>query len=334
MSISDQADLAWTGWRTEARDAHGRWTRGGPHLDTGTGPFSPGVRHLYSLLPEVDKAIAAGRGEEMSSTQAVTRMVTLPSGEKVIDKQGEMPEDLDREELASYLAHAIGAPAPAVYRAAPDRILQEVVPGKTAARYFSDIMDTAYKNAQADGADPIEAIRAEEEAEDDARDAVYDSPEARKIADLDYLISNEDRNETNWMVAGDGHPVAIDHGVAGFDGFPSDSTFVIQSDPMQRGHPGAETPDDPAAVKFRQDRAAYGMDLADKLHAVVPQFARLGHEDWMDNILETPVAQLISPEDPRMAHWQILKHWQDKYGDPEPWMAKPTRGVLDPHLHR
>lgn len=301
----------------ELRDAHGKWTRT-------PGPFNPAVRHLYQQLPQVNEATRLGRYDEPKArhTQAQVHIVTLPGGGKVIDKRGENPEDLDREELASYIAQAIGAPAPAVYRAAPDRALQEFVPGKVAIRYLTDIDSAATREAVRAGEDRWAAMEIGVEAEEDARDAIHATPEARAIADLDYLISNDDRHEGNWMVTPDGKPVGIDHGVAMFDGMPSDSEFVENDDPMMRGHPGADPdaveqvdPGVPAAVAFRQQRAAHGWELADQMHQVMPQFERTGHMDWFANIIQTPVAQLIDPADPGRAEKQIIAHWHDKYGD-------------------
>ena len=307
------ADLAFN--PAELRDPHGRWTRGGA-----PGPFNPAVLHLYHLLPQVDQATKLGLYDkpEVHPSQAEVHIVTLPSGEKVIDKRGENPTDLDREELTSYMAQAIGAPAPAVYRAAPDRILEEYVPGKTGTRYFTDAYYNGQRDAVARGVRGLPAREAGIQAEEDARDAIFATPEARAIADLDYLTTNDDRDDKNLRVTDDHKPVAIDHGVVMFDGMPSDSPFVTHNDPMMRGFPGTASPDDPAAVAFRQQRAVRGGQLADQLHQVRPQFERTGHLDWFDNMIQTPVAQLINPADTRQAEQLILQHWHDKYGDPLP----------------
>lgn len=311
--VSQLTDLAFN--PAELRDPHGRWTRGGA-----PGPFNPAVLHLYHLLPQVDQATKLGLYDEpqVHHIQAEVHIVTLPGGEKVIDKRGENPTDLDREELSSYLAQAIGAPAPAIYRAAPDRILEEYVPGKTILRYLSDVVNTAREEAKTRTNAPALVNDAGIQASDAAENAIYATPEAQAIADLDYLTTNDDRNWGNLIISPDHKPVAIDHGVVMFDGMPSDSPFVTHSDPMMRGFPGTASPDDPAAVAFRQQRAVRGGQLADQLHQVRPQFERTGHLDWFDNMIQTPVAQLINPADTRQAEQLILQHWHDKYGDPLP----------------
>jgi hypothetical protein len=176
-----------------------------PEPVTDLGHASAPVQRLKALIPAV---LAAGRGARSDpggqGVQGITRLVTLPDGTKVIHKQGVSKDKADREELSYYVSQAIGAGAPALARI-PDTDglgeVQDVVPGKTAARLATD------------GKDPS------------ADYELMNTPEAKQIGLLDQLISNTDRHDGNWMVSPEGKPVPIDHGQAEFDNYAYYSQF-------------------------------------------------------------------------------------------------------------
>jgi hypothetical protein len=109
-------------------------------------------------------------------------------------------------------------------------------------------------------------------------DALYKTPDGVKMGLLDVLISNPDRHHGNYLVDDDEKQItAIDHGFAWEDledYYPS---------PFVRGNFGRANPLSPADVE----------ELRPKLAALRPEFERMGHLDWYNQMDElfTWVAQ-------------------------------------------
>ena len=241
-----------------------------PRPATENGKDSAPVQRLESLAGTVDKAEAkyqhdaifrgAAGGNTSVRTpdqgaQGAVKIVTLPDGTQILHKTYK-PEDADmpdRDELAYYVSHAIGANSPAVARipGRPNEIVENVVPGETAARFL-----TGQHYA-------LGSPRYNQKLNE-----LANSPDGKKIALLDQLISNSDRHTGNWIIGSDGKLVPIDNSSAQFDAdkFSPRGSFsaALKSLP----------PEEIAALK-------------PKLEALKPEFDRLGHSDWHQGMMQS-----------------------------------------------
>lgn len=159
----------------------------------------------------------------------------------------------DAEEVASLVAHALDATAPAVLRTAPDEVFMEFMP------------------------DPPGMGRVKYEWARNSRDA----PAGRRLGILDLLISNHDRHAGNYLLSNQsvkdlskGDITAIDHGFA----FALDPSPVfplgggsVFSVPFER----AQNP------LSKADAAKIGPRLA----ALAPEFERRGRREWFDAMM-------------------------------------------------
>jgi hypothetical protein len=203
---------------------------------------------------------ALGKGTMSWPSQGVqgeTAVVKLPDGTEVVSKTQDAIRN-DREELSSYVSQAIGAGAPAVARdpSDPRHILMSYVPGQTAMRYLTGVYEDTNKES-----DSLDASDARDQAEFD----LISSNEGGQIGLLDYLISNPDRHDENWMVSPDGVPVPIDNGSAQFDGEDHGSPFTADS-------PGSVSTEDVSHLRT-------------ELEKIEPEFTRLGRADWYMNMM-------------------------------------------------
>jgi hypothetical protein len=213
----------------------------------GLGPSSPAVQHLEQIATPDQLA----EGESMHPQQGVqgnVDIVTLPNGEKVVHKiyHSGYEEMADTDELAYYVAQAIGAPSPPIARVSGGDPAEEVmgfVPGTTAARYLGD--------------QGYEALGELTQSED-----------GQKIGLLDFLIQNPDRHTSNWMVTPSGSPVAIDNS----------SGFIYAGDGAASTTFWNEEPSN-----IPQD---YANKIRAELAKLEPQFERLGHQMWYSDMME------------------------------------------------
>jgi len=204
------------------------------------GHNSPEVRKLQEITED---DLAMGDSEDSSDgIQGTVEIVTLPSGEKVVHKKylsgyQSMP---DADELSYYVSQVVGAGAPPVARLTdgePDEIIMGFVPGEVAGNYSG-------------GADTYDL-----ESED--------NPQGHKIGVLDYLISNPDRHDFNWMITPDDVPVPID---------------------MSGGFASSYGTNSPFWHNEVLDTAEYEQ-LVEGLATIKPEFHRLGHDDWYTQMI-------------------------------------------------
>jgi pimeloyl-ACP methyl ester carboxylesterase len=270
-TISEQLDLAGEGWRDawryEQRGAHGEWVKG---LQDANGPDSPAVKHLASISEEDIRA--ASFKTPSRGIQGDTRILTLPGGEKVIDKTlkdfdtGERmghyiikAQDMaDAEELGYYVSQAIGAGAPPVQRRSPTRILTGYVAGKTGSQWAAARLQKHQQEEYKDWG--IDTEIAEKHAYDSTvvdQLGITHSPQGELIGVLDFLISNRDRNPGNFLIFRN-RPVPIDHSSSSFDAEDPASDFTDDNDILRQTWPVAE--------------------WGPRLRALEPQFARMGRQ--------------------------------------------------------
>lgn len=269
-------ELGSEAWEHELRAPDGRWLRAG-----GATLIGPGARASQGVLPSMpvpgtphhdpdverlaritDEQLAAGsRTTPSEGMQADTAIITLPGGRKVVRKKfshewtdinGISAEGFaDREELASYVARALGAGTPVVQRRSPDTVLIDYVPGQTMGEYENAVM-----------ADEDDVAAA------DAMDGLATSDGGFKTGLIDYLISNTDRNGGNAMVTPAGRLVPIDHSSARFDAAEIYSPFT------EANGIGQGPWDESEVAGWREE-----------LKKTQPEFIRLGHPDWYANMM-------------------------------------------------
>jgi hypothetical protein len=276
---------------------------GMPEPEQDVGHTSAPVR---KLLDEIGNgALDEGESNEPDDPrgqQAQTSIVTLPDGYKVVYKKGQPKSRADREELSYYVSQAIDGGAPPVARVpgTESDLVEGFIPGQTGNRFLQD----------------------HEDEYDDAEEALKTSDKGRKIALLDRLISNSDRNIGNWLVDENGDPVPIDHGQAEFDG----EDYGGENDDGSYDHwtidPDEMTPD-------------YVNELRGKLEALEPEFIRLGREDWYEGMIQA-LGNLPVNMDYTSISGQVLElGWKynpaearDEYGR---WTKGAGYAVPDPH---
>lgn len=152
-------------------------------------------RKAGDLSPEHKAFLKQFSAEERPEDQgqsAYTRIVTDPkTGRKMVYKRSDHggSEDIEAEVLGYLVAGAVGVKAPRVRRLDDNAVAMDFVPGRTAGAMLTDR-----------GASRLEY------------DAWWQRPEGDRIAVLDYITGNRDRNPGNAMVDDDGELWAIDHG--------------------------------------------------------------------------------------------------------------------------
>ena len=149
------------------------------------------------LAAGIKSGVKAKKSPNVRGIMGETNLITFNDGSRWVHKKpvsGNEGES-DNEELASLVAHALGARAPVVVRDPLDKksVYMTFVNGKTA----SELHENAKRIMSRDGGGSAEAADA-----------------MRRIGFLDHLIKNNDRHAGNYMIDQDGIPNAIDHGLA------------------------------------------------------------------------------------------------------------------------
>lgn len=139
----------------------------------------------------------------------MTELVTLADGTQVIRKRSRVGmedlQDAAAEQLSSLVARQLGLRAPAVYRRDADDLYME---------YVSDGVTAEESGAWGGDLDPRFARAAE-------------SDEGTIMGLLDVLVHNVDRNDGNWMLAGDDSLIPIDHG-SSYGDFIADRPLTME----------------------------------------------------------------------------------------------------------
>lgn len=197
---------------------------------------------------------------------ADTSLVTFNDGSKAvlkvskpIGKRLTAQQQQDAEELAPLVLNALGLRAPNTYRAGPDELYMEFMPGKLAERV------------------PI--------GRDYLPEPTYrDEDQFRLLGLADQVIYNGDRHKANWLIDDDGSIYGIDHGLA----------FVTSSfTAPAHGVPIVTRFKEPLWQFAREvngvgewidtDMSPADMALArSRIEALRPEFERLGRRDWLD----------------------------------------------------
>jgi hypothetical protein len=206
------------------------------------------------------RSLVAREGEaidrvDLSGAQGLTEAVTLPDGSRFVVKTARANElaaadTVDREELAALVADAVGVRAPVVHRVGPDKFYMDWIEGEPGA-----------------GSNRLQGAVAE----------WRESDSGRLLGLMDTITGNPDRHGSNWILAPDGTVAGVDHGFA-FSGAPNPRQFA--------GHFTTEAPDGSVVLAAANDMSP--ADLAairPRLEALRPEFDRLGHGDWHDEML-------------------------------------------------
>lgn len=229
---------------------------------------SADFQHLRSLIPAVRNAVRHPESADVyyptQGAMGDTAIYRLPSGEEVIYKRQEAEDWAgdpgiynDAEALSSLVAHAIGAPMPAIIKTDQTHLLEQKAPGVTFSRYSNQVYEGSGKYADVTA----------------AKERLYHSHRGQLIGYLDYMTGNKDRNDGNWMVDENEEPTGIDMGLAEFDGDGSYSDFWHHE--SDTGSHFAELP--------RKEVQAWGP----KLESLRPAFDRMGRSDWYVNLMDS-----------------------------------------------
>lgn len=204
-----------------------------------------------------------------SGAQGTTEIVVLPDGRRLVVKRATEEGssvaggvggrvELDKEELGSLLAQAVGVETPVMVRTDPLVLKMEYVDG-----VLGDALST------------VEA------------QALYESDAGRLTGVLDALLGNRDRHGGNWF-ARDGLPVAFDHGMAWRYDEQMDGWVGVQGSGFANGQ-GLDGPiaNIYGGISPTNDLSPADVELMrERIEALAPDFERLGHRDWFDHTME------------------------------------------------
>lgn len=268
-------------WVHETRAPDGRWVHGiASQVRTAPAGKYPAVDRLASISE--DELKSAGSTRPVQGIQGSVKILHLPGG-PVVDKtykdfelrSGDVipaAEMADKDELAYFVSNAIGAGVPAVQRRSPDRILMGYAGGETLGEYLQGFKSREAQKYQEHHDTRRHVLGTEIDADIQSDKALrseesrlFDSPEAVKIGLLDYLTGNRDRHMGNLIVK-DSKLIPIDHSSSRFDGEPGVSSVFIR------------------AMKNHD----YELDLSSlrqELSGTEPEFTRLGHHDYYENMM-------------------------------------------------
>lgn len=154
-------------------------------------------------------------------------------------------EAVDREVLGAEVAEALGLDNVAVVQVGDDEIVTTFHEGSTGLRLM-----------ESDGASYTQA---------------FESEDGRRIGMLDYVTTNEDRHDGNWVRTNDGRIAPIDHTGMRFENtqlLDGTSPFEI----VAGLNPGFGVP----SVFTRAELD----DIGDRLDGLKSKFAERGHSDW------------------------------------------------------
>ncbi|TMR13806.1 hypothetical protein ETD86_30035 [Nonomuraea turkmeniaca] len=166
-------------------------------------------------------------------------------------------DQADAEELGALVGWAVGARVPAVHRVSEHELFLQEAPDPSA-------LDRPF--------DEIPALRKAAAATDDGW----------RIALLDVLIANSDRNDGNWKYA-DGRVTGIDLGNAKFDPPPpGDGRLLL----VRNAFVARLLTDDLTWKDGNELTAAEVAQIRRRLNQVRPRFIELGRADWLGNVMD------------------------------------------------
>ncbi|MFF4417083.1 ADP-ribosyltransferase [Streptosporangium sp. NPDC001559] len=249
-------------------------------IDAGEVPVGARPYHRTIVgLEDLAKAVEDGfppleRKVLTGGESALTELITLKGGMKVIRKSGGVLQDAnDAEQAASLVGRALGVRAPRIYRNDPDGIYMEYVGDALTA---DDLSENHPDEWQA------------------RRRAALDHDDGNLVGLLDVLIANSDRNMGNWMLTDDGHTIPIDHGHAFAVSHDYGETYVdVPAGPVQKLAglgPFAEL----YTIGSNPLTAADIVEARQRLEELAADFDLLGRRNWLDYSLG--VLDLIAPE--------------------------------------
>jgi hypothetical protein len=205
---------------------------------------------------------------------AETHLVSYAGDRKLVRKlytprkiePGRAAERVDAEILGARVMDAIGARAPAAVKTGSSvrgEVFMEWVDGRTGAEILG------YVNK----GDP-KYLR------------YIDSDDGRRMGLADFIMSNEDRHDGNWMVDAGGRVVGIDHGVA-FSGEPVGRNMFVD------GRFGARAPSGTSTPGFIGYAHAIDNDMSPadmvvfraRLTALRPEFVKAKRLGWYDRMM-------------------------------------------------
>lgn len=250
--------------------AHGYLTGAAPARQAGSTQAQRPQPAAARPEPERQKTLAEHLASGVASREPLAGgqnnagidLVTFGDGTRAVKKTAKTVEGVpartqqDAEELAAGVLRALGLRSPEVHRASARVVYMEYLDGQVAASLPHDVTSRVAGGH-------------------------YDTDDGRILGLADLLMENYDRNSGNWLVGKDGRLQGIDHGFA----------FATMKDPARF----------PANIYgFFEDhyRSADGfrwadndlspvdiVSVRDRLLALRPEFQRLGHTDWHDNML-------------------------------------------------
>jgi hypothetical protein len=197
---------------------------------------------------------------------AKTELLTLADGSKVVFKKARPVEGVsarfqqDAEELVPMVLQAAGLRVPEMYRPTANQLYMEYLEGTIGTKF------------RAIGSHDIDLDR-------------LDRDQALLMGLVDQITDNYDRNSGNFLVGVNGDLLGIDHGFA--------FSFYGEATPhMPRmALSGQFSSQFMFRADFRDQWADNDMSPADlaemrtRLYALLPEFARLGREDWHAKML-------------------------------------------------
>lgn len=294
-----KSGLDWKAWNAKhpkrLKDSRGRWARGngasladdnplealdwldfgdddGPTLEAEPQPAARprlGGPNDAAWEARLASGVVSRRVLSTDANTSHVELLTFGDGSKAVYKTNrghgsDLTEDLDAEQLAVPIAQMLGLNPPDMYRSSDGGAYFTYVDGARLAMELvpEDAYDLSGLNAHMEG------------------------PDGWRMGLLDLLMDNGDRNIGNWFIRPDGTLVPIDHGQG----------WSFTRSPWRMGKAnGAEAP---VMHEFYRPFLRWGdwqdsdlspgwlESLRPRLEALRPQFARLGHEDWLEFTLE------------------------------------------------
>jgi hypothetical protein len=197
---------------------------------------------------------------------AKTELLTLADGSKVVFKKARPIEGVsartqqDAEQLLPIVLRAAGLRAPDIYRPTANQLYMEYFEGDIASKHR---LPGSHRINPAD----------------------FDADQGLLLGLVDQITDNYDRNGGNWLIAADRTVRPIDHGFAFsyYGSSPAHAVRMMVDQPGAAFH-GSRTPH----IDEWADNDMSPADLAllrSKLERLLPEFRRLGREDWHAKML-------------------------------------------------
>lgn len=260
--------------------------------------YHPDLTGLEDLVADAEIAARDGVRTTLSGgAVGVSEQVGLPDGRNLFSKDSGdwygRPGTVvtDSEQLVALVGRAMGAPVPRVFRDSETHIWTDWAEGRIGHEWFTNKL-----LASLDGPPDNDFLR-----------GVVDSGPGRRLGLLDLITQNQDRHTANWLVTDDGHLTGIDHGNAWWD---VADALAQQSDEgfaqVVRGELGGVFVRERwfDQDRLEQDGTAIPVDtdiwtqpdvaeVRHRLQSLRRDFARFGHEAWLDYSLR--VLDLLEP---------------------------------------